>query len=404
MTQTIPKSLRLHLGIYGRTNVGKSSVLNYIAGQEVSITSPHRGTTTDTVDKVMELLPLGPVVFIDTAGLDDTSLLSGLRINRTRLAFDRSDIFIIITEPGIWGEFEEEVLNEAKQRKAPVVVLINKTDIKKPEQAFLDRLSQKLDGVFTVSALSQTDREGFLKAFKNKLIELAPADYFSPPKMFEGILKKGDIVVFVIPIDSQAPKGRLILPQVQAIRESLDDDIISVVTNEKTLSDVFLKLKSAPRLVVCDSQAVAQVAEKTPGESALTTYSMILSRQKGALKDSINGAKAIKNLKKGDRILIAEACSHHPLKDDIGRIKIPKWLEEHLGFKVAFDVCAGRDFTQELSSYALIIHCGGCMINNKAMLFRLAAAKKAGVPITNYGVCISYLKGVLERTSKPLAQ
>jgi [FeFe] hydrogenase H-cluster maturation GTPase HydF len=404
MRQEIPKSLRLHIGIFGRTNVGKSSVLNYIAGQDVSITSPHRGTTTDTVDKTMELLPLGPVVFIDTAGLDDTSLLSELRIKRTKLAYERSDIFILITEPGIWGKFEEHVVKEARQRKAPVVAIINKIDSKKPGQEFLKTVEGKVDGVFPVSAVSQDGREEFLKAFKNSLIELAPANYFAPPKMFEGILKKGDVVVFVIPIDSQAPKGRIILPQVQAIRESLDDDIISVVTNEKTLSDVFVKLKEPPQLVVCDSQAVALVDEKTPKTSQLTTYSMILSMQKGALKDSLEGAKAIKNLKKTDKILIAEACSHHPLKEDIGRIKIPKWLEEYLGYKVAVDVCAGRDFPENISSYALIIHCGACMINERAMLSRLEAARKAGVPITNYGVCISYLKGVLERTSKPLSR
>jgi [FeFe] hydrogenase H-cluster maturation GTPase HydF len=352
----------------------------------------------------MELLPLGPVVFIDTAGLDDVSLLSELRIKRTKLAYERSDIFIIITEPGTWGEFEEQVAKEARQRKAPVIAIINKIDFQKPEPDFLTTVSQKVDGVFPASAICQDGREDFLKALKNRLIELAPVNYFSPPKMFEGILKKGDTVVFVIPIDSQAPKGRIILPQVQAIRESLDDDIISVVTNEKTLSDVFLKLKETPQLVVCDSQAVALVAEKTPCTSQLTTYSMILSMQKGALKDSLEGVKAIKNLKKTDKILIAEACSHHPLKEDIGRIKIPKWLEEYLGYKIDFDVCAGRDFPENISSYALIIHCGACMINDRAMRSRLEAARKAGVPITNYGVCISFMKGVLERTSKPLSR
>ena len=396
-----PKSLRLHIGLFGRTNVGKSSLLNMIAGQDKAITSPHPGTTTDTVEKAMELLPLGPVVFIDTAGLDDKSVLGKQRVKRTKKIFDVSDIILIVTEPNIWTEYETNVINEAQKRKIPFIIVVNKTDIAEPSEDFIKLLKTKTDKYEFVSGININKRDEYVSALKKRFIQTVPDDFLNPPPLVGDLLTPGGLVYLIVPIDLQAPKGRLILPQVQTIRDALDSDAASIVVKEREYSHLIKTLNIKPNLAVCDSQVVLKMTADTPKDVKCTTFSILFSRSKGDLIESAKGAAAIPKLKHGDKILIAEACTHHPLEDDIGRVKIPRWLKQYAGCNIEADVCAGIDYPENLSQYKLIIHCGGCMINRRNMLSRIQQAKEAGVPITNYGVAISFVQGVLERVLSP---
>jgi len=396
-----PESLRLQIGLFGRTNVGKSSFLNMVASQDVAITSPLPGTTTDVVKKSMELLPLGPVVLLDTAGLDDKSLLSELRIKKSLKIFDRSDIFVLLVEPDIWSEYEDNILEEAGKRNTPVIIVVNKTDLKEPDRSFIEDLKKKAKSVLLCSSTDTEKRETYLDLFKKYLLLVCPEDFLKSPPLIGDLISPGGVAILIVPIDLQAPKGRLILPQVQTIRDVLDNDGAIMVVKEREYSYVLDNLKRPPDIVVCDSQVVLKMVADTPKNIKCTTFSILFSRYKGDLIESVKGVRAIDRLKSGDKILIAEACSHHALEDDIGRVKIPRWIRQYIGGDLEIDVYAGRDYPENLSDYKLVVHCGGCMITRREMLFRIHKAKEAGVPITNYGICISRVQGVLERTLSP---
>jgi [FeFe] hydrogenase H-cluster maturation GTPase HydF len=399
--RTTPKSLRLQIGIFGRTNVGKSSFLNLVVGQEVAITSPVPGTTTDVVEKTMELLPIGPVVFLDTAGFDDVSTLGELRVRKTKKIFDRSDIIIIVIEPETWTAFENSIVEEAKKRKIPFIIAINKIDIIDCSSVFLDKIKQITDKVILCSSVDRSQRDQYVNALKKQLLELCPEDYLSPPALVEDILPIQGLAVLIIPIDKEAPKGRIILPQVQTIRAILDNHAASVVVKESEYTQTLNRLAGSPDLVICDSQVVLKMVTETPNNVACTTFSILFSRYKGDLAELAKGVSAIDQLHPGDKILIAEACSHHAIEDDIGRIKLPRWLSQYVGGELQLTVCAGRDYPDNLKEYKLIIHCGACMITRKEMLYRIQLAKEAGVPITNYGLCISLVQGVIDRVLSP---
>lgn len=396
-----PKSMRLQIGIFGRTNVGKSSFLNMVAGQDVAITSPVPGTTTDVVEKVMELLPVGPVVFLDTGGLDDDSTLGSRRVERTRKVFDRSDVSILILDADRWTEFEEEVVHEAQARKSPLILVVNKSDLTPPSAAFLEKIKQKTSRILVCSSTDRARRDEYVNLLKQFLLEVCPEDFLMAPAMLGDLMPKGGLAILIIPIDFEAPKGRIILPQVQAIRDALDHDSMTLVVKESEYKDALQKLKTPPDLVVCDSQVVDRMVAETPPGVRCTTFSILLSRIKGDIAEMTKGALAVESLKEGDKILISESCSHHAIEGDIGRIKIPKWIQKYLGYEIKINVCAGRDFPDDLKNYKLIIQCGSCMLTRRETLARIQKAKQAGVPITNYGLCISYLQGVLERVIEP---
>ncbi len=396
-----PKGLRLHLGIFGRTNVGKSSFLNMVAAQSVAITSPIPGTTTDVVEKAMELLPLGPVVFLDTAGVDDCSSLAEKRLEKTRKVFERSDVVLLVTEPNQWTEFEEGVLNEAAQRKIPSLVIVNKTDLAAPSEDFLKKIQERTGKVLLCSSIAEATRDQSVNELKKLLIQAVPDDFLNPPALIGDLLPPGGVVVMMVPIDLEAPKGRLILPQVQAIRDTLDNDAAAIVVKEREFRAILENLKRPPDLVVCDSQVVLKMTGETPAQVKCTTFSILFSRLKGDLNEMARGAATIHRLKTGDRVLVAEACTHHALEDDIGRVKIPRWLRQFTGLDLQMDTYSGHDFPKNLSEYKLVIHCGSCVLTRREMLFRIQEAKRAGVSITNYGMAISVLQGVIERTLAP---
>jgi [FeFe] hydrogenase H-cluster maturation GTPase HydF len=398
---TTPKGNRLHIAIFGRTNVGKSSLLNYLIGQEIAITSPVAGTTTDVVEKAAELLPLGPVLFLDTAGLDDTSELAEARLKKTQRIFERADAILLVTEPEQWTPYESTVLAEAEARKIPVLIVVNKIDRASPSPASLDSLMQKTGRVVQLSCLDPQGREMAMAFFKRHLIEMAPDNVIETPTLIGDLMPPGGLAVLVVPIDLQAPKGRLILPQVQTIRDALDNDASALIVKERELATTLTYLNRKPDLAVCDSQAILKVSADVPKEIPCTTFSILFARQKGNLSVAAAGAAAIETLRPGDRVLIAEACSHHPLQDDIGRIKIPRWLAQYVGGELKVDVLAGRDYPEGLDQYRLIIHCGGCMLTRREMLSRLERAKEASVPVTNYGLAISFTQGVIRRVLSP---
>jgi len=396
-----PKGNRLHIALFGRTNVGKSSLLNFLVGQDIAITSPIAGTTTDVVEKAAELLPLGPVLFLDTAGLDDTSSLSGLRLDKTEKVYKRADIVILVTESEIWTQYEDTVLDKAKNNNIPVLIVINKIDLQEPSSDYLGRLKKKTERIVPLSSLDWLSRDTHVETLKRYLIDVSPDDFIQTPTLVGDLLPAGGLTVLVIPIDLQAPKGRLILPQVQTIRDALDNDAAALIVKERELAPTMSFLNRPPDLVVCDSQAILKVSADVPKNIFLTTFSILFARQKGDLVTAAEGATHIETLKPGDRILIAEACSHHPLQDDIGRVKIPRWLRQYVGGEVETTVYSGRDYPENLQNYRLIIHCGACMLTRREMLNRIQQAKEARVPITNYGLAISFLQGVIRRTLSP---
>jgi len=394
---TTPKGNRLHIALLGRTNVGKSSFLNMVTGQDVAITSPIAGTTTDVVEKAMELLPLGPVL----AGLDDASELSPLRQKKTTKIFDRADVAILVTEADAWGNYEDEVLAEMDTRNIPVIVVINKIDLHRPSESFLRDLKENTSRIVPVSSLDTERRNSFLDALKQLLLDVAPDDFVQPPSLVGDLLPPGGLAVLVVPIDLQAPKGRLILFQVQTIRDALDNDAAVVIVKERELPSTLTLLNRPPDVVVCDSQAILKVSADVAQAIPLTTFSILFARQKGDLAMAAEGVAHIETLQSGDRVLIAEACSHHPLQEDIGWVKIPRWLKQYVGGDIRTDVSAGRDYPENLQDYKLIIHCGGCMLTRREMLGRMQQAREAHVPVTNYGLAISFTQGVARRTLSP---
>ncbi len=395
--QKTPKGFRLHIGLFGRRNVGKSSLLNAMTRQAVSIVSDVAGTTTDPVEKPMELLPIGPVLFIDTAGIDDVGALGELRVQRTRQIFDRTDVGVVVCPAGQWGPYEEAVLSELQGRGAPAIVVFNKSDLGGPEPDLVERL--KAAKVRTVSTVASRG-EGIID-LREALIRQAPEEFINAPSIVGDLVPAGELVVLVVPIDLEAPKGRLILPQVQAIRDVLDTDGYCMVVKERELRDALERLNRPPALVVTDSQSFLKVAGDTPPGVPMTSFSILFARNKGDLNEFVRGAMAIDRLSSGDRVLIAEACSHHPIGEDIGRVKIPRWLQQYVGGKLEFTSVQGHDFPDDLTPYKLIVHCGGCMWNRREMLTRILRCRQAGVSITNYGVAIAYSLGIFERALSP---
>ncbi len=401
-----PKGLRLHIGLFGRRNVGKSSLLNAITRQQVSIVSDVAGTTTDPVEKPMELLPLGPVLFIDTAGIDDEGALGEMRVARTRKVFDRTDLGVVIAEPGVWGFFEQQILDELRSRKCPVIVVFNKSDLGEPDAALVERLKkEKVRTVRTVCVeVAGQGRPAYntgILDFRQALLDTAPADFLNNPAILADLVGPGEMAVLVVPVDKEAPKGRLIVPQVQAIRDLIDGDAFALVVKERELREALDRLKRPPKLVVTDSQAFLKVVADTPRDIPLTSFSILFARYKGDLNEMVRGALACETLRPGDRILVAEACSHHPIAEDIGRVKIPRWLTQLVGGKLHFDTMQGHDFPDDLASYKLVIHCGACMLNRREMLTRILRCKQAGVPISNYGLVVAYSLGIFERALEP---
>ncbi|MCK5844066.1 MAG: [FeFe] hydrogenase H-cluster maturation GTPase HydF, partial [Victivallales bacterium] len=377
--QKTPKGLRTQIGIFGRRNSGKSTFLNALTRQDVSVVSEFPGTTTDPVEKAMEMLPLGPVLFIDIAGIDDTGALGEKRVAKTVKIFDRADVAVIVADPRDWGEFETELVSEFEKRSTPVLVVLNKSDIVIPDTDLVKQLEESKIPFMSVSALTG---EGVDK-FRDKLVDILPDSFFMPSTILGDLVTPGDLVVLVVPIDLEAPKGRLIMPQVQTIRDLLDNDAYCMVVKERELRDALDSLKKKPALVVTDSQAFLKVAGDTPDDVPLTSFSILFARYKGDLRSFVDGARAIEDLRPGDKVLVAEACTHHPIGEDIGRVKIPRWLTQYVGGKLNFTSIQGHDFPKDLSEYKLVIHCGSCTFNPRMLMSRLLECKRQNVPITN---------------------
>ncbi len=395
---TTPQGERVHIALFGRRNVGKSSLINALTGQEVSIVSDVKGTTTDPVYKAMELLPLGPIMIIDTPGLDDEGALGELRIQRTRDVLNKTDVALLVTETefGI-GTCEQAILALVRAKNIPLLVVFNKADLAPPSEEALKRAAEVAQ--VPVHCVSSTTQEG-VEELKLALAKIVPeeADKF---QLVGDLLSPSDLVVLVTPIDKAAPKGRLILPQQQTIRDILEADAIAVVTKEFELRETLENLAKKPRLVITDSQVFAKVSADTPRDVPLTSFSILFARYKGDLETLVRGAKAVETLKDGDRILVSEGCTHHRQSDDIGTVKIPRWLRQHTGKQLVFEHASGMKYPKELTQYALIIHCGACMLNRREMHYRIAQAKAAGVAIVNYGVLIAYMQGILTRCLEP---
>ncbi len=395
--QNTPKGLRLHIGLFGRRNVGKSSLLNAITRQQTSIVSEDAGTTTDPVEKPMEMLPIGPVLFIDTAGIDDIGALGAKRVEKTRRVFDRTDLAVIVACAGEWGDFEDALVADFEHRKTPLLVVFNKSDLARPRDAIKAGLDSRKIPHIELSALSPDCRH----PFRDRLIQSLPEEYVQSPTIVGDLIRPGDVVMLVVPIDLEAPKGRLILPQVQTLRDLLDHDACGLVVKEREMREALGRLREPPALVVTDSQAFLKVAADTPDGVRLTSFSILFARMKGDLNTFARGARVIDALRPGDRILMAEACTHHQIGDDIGRVKIPRWLTQVVGGKLHFEHIQGCDFPEDLSPYKLAIHCGSCTFNRRNLLSRIEKCNAAGLPITNYGIAIAKTLGILERALGP---
>ena len=387
-----PKGLRLHFGLFGKRNAGKSSLINALANQNISIVSSVAGTTTDPVEKAFELHPIGPVVFMDTAGIDDIGDLGQARVKKSLSVLEWMDIAIIVCEAGTWGEHEEKLLQLTHQNATPTIVVFNKTDLSEVSVDLLQLIQKRGYPVVLTSAATQQG----IEQLRNTIIQMVLSQTEPDRPLMGDLAHAGDTVILVTPIDTGAPKGRLILPQVQAIRELLDSGAKCFVIKEDRIKETLQELKVPPALVVTDSQVVLRVVKEVPEPIPVTTFSIQMAYAKSDLKEMAIGAAAISKLKPGDRVLISETCSHHPLKDDIGRIKIPNWLKQKFG-DIQIDIAVGKDFPTDLTPYKVIIQCGGCIVTRRHMLARLRAAKAQGVPMTNYGVAISLLQGVLDR-------
>lgn len=388
---------RLHLAVFGRMNAGKSSLINAFSGQPTAIVSETPGTTTDPVYKSMELLPLGPVVLIDTAGFDDRSgELGAQRREKTMKVLARTDLALLVVDARATDlSHEKEWLAQLKEKEIPVIVVINKTDtgIGPVTAAWM----QEIPAV-QVSALDGTG----IETLKKRIIEIAPGQW--EPPFLRDLVQPGEVVVLVTPIDLGAPKGRLIMPQVKALRDVLDADALPLMCKERELPAGLAALKQKPALVVTDSQVFPQVNADLDQDIPLTSFSILSARQKGDLPRLVNGARSIARLKPGDRVMIAESCSHHPLEDDIGRVKIPRWLEHYVGGGLRIETAPGTAFPDNLEEFGLVVHCGGCTLNRKEMLGRIEQAERRGVPITNYGVLIAWVKNVFPRALSPFPE
>ena len=390
------KSMRLHIGIFGKTNVGKSSILNKITNQQTSIVSELAGTTTDVVEKSMELLPIGPINLLDTAGIDDETLLAKERIEKSLNVLTRTDVAILVCDYNGLNKFDKKLIEKFKELHIPYIIVVNKTDIEKPTNETIKELEQYCNYVIQTSA---TKDEELVYKFKEAMVKLLPEDFVNSPQIAGDLVDKKSTVIMVIPIDKEAPKGRIILPQVQTLRDLLDNNCITLCVKESELQQAIENLKEPPALVITDSQAFKNVSQIVPEHIPLTSFSILFARLKGDLNSFINGAKAIDDLKDGDKVLILESCTHHAIDDDIGRVKIPNLLRKKTGKNLVIENFSGHDFPQ-ISGYNLIIHCGACMTNRKEVLSRILIASQQGIPITNYGITISYCLGILDRATK----
>jgi [FeFe] hydrogenase H-cluster maturation GTPase HydF len=396
MTDKAMRGDRLHIAIFGRRNAGKSSLINAMTGQPVAIVSDVPGTTTDPVFKSLEFQPIGPVVLIDTAGIDDRD--DGLGAERKKKAIavlEKSDLALLVVDAGSLDfSYENELLQKFRARSIPAIVVANKTDLAVAE----DRAWFRDKAYVGVSALTGLGMD----ELRQRILAMAPSQW--EPPFLRDLVREGDVVVLVVPIDTGAPKGRLIMPQVKALRDALDAGAMPLSCRESELAAALGSLKRPPVLVVTDSQAFSLVAGVVPDEILLTSFSILSARQKGDLPGLVEGVLAVPSLRSGDKVLIAESCSHHPLSDDIGRIKLPRWLNEYAGGGLDIDTVPGSSYPEDLSSYRLVVHCGACTLNRREMLRRQELPAKAGVPMTNYGVLISFLKNVFPRALRPFPE
>lgn len=382
-----PFADRIHIGIFGKRNAGKSSIINAMTGQNLAIVSDVKGTTTDPVLKAMELLPLGPVVMIDTPGLDDEGELGTLRIQKAYQILNKTDIAVLVVD-GVEGMTHEDeaILEQIKAKKIPYVIVMNKADL---AEHVIDTCENNTIWVSTVTGTN-------IYELKELIARQVPAEDMKH-KIVGDLIEPGDFVVLVVPIDSAAPKGRLILPQQQTIRDILESDAAAIVVKEHELKETLHSLGKKPKLVITDSQAFEEVSAIVPSDIQLTSFSILFARYKGNLETAVNGAHFLDKLESGDTILISEGCSHHRQCDDIGTVKLPRWITKHTGKDLTFEFSSGIEFPTDLSPYRLIIHCGGCTLNEREMKYRLHCARDQGVPITNYGTAIAHMKGILER-------
>lgn len=397
MNQT-PTANRYAIGLFGRRNAGKSSLINALAGQPIAVTSDVPGTTTDPVKKAMELLPIGPVVLIDTAGLDDEGELGAKRVEKTYEELRRCNLALVVADAttGV-SAFEEEFLGQLKKRRIPALLVLNKSDASMPDGAALSALGARL-GV-TAVAVSALTGQGIAE-LKEQIVRASNFED-AEPALVGDLIQAGDFVVLVTPIDKAAPKGRLILPQQQTIRDILEKDAVAVITKEHELKLTLEKLGAPPALVITDSQAFLKVSADTPPEIPMTSFSILFARQKGDLAEMVRGVKRIECLAPGEKVLIVEGCTHHRQSDDIGTVKIPRWIRQIAGGGVAFEWASGACFPKDVSGYKLVVHCGGCMLNRREMSFRAEEAASQGVAVTNYGVLIAYVLGILPRALEP---
>lgn len=387
-----PSAERVHIGIFGKRNAGKSSLINAMTGQDLAIVSDIAGTTTDPVTKAMELLPLGPVVMIDTPGLDDTGELGAQRVRKAMQVMNRCDLAVVVIDAQEGQtDAHTELLTRLTAKNIPHVIAMNKCDL-------LDTVPADSEQVRYVSAATGAG----IYDLKEKIAHLVPSGN-NGRRIVADLLQPNDFVVLVVPIDSAAPKGRLILPQQQTIRDILEAGACSIVCRETELAATLQKLSQPPRMVITDSQAFASVSKDTPQDVPLTSFSILMARYKGRLASAVHGVRALETLQDGDTVLISEGCTHHRQCDDIGTVKLPRWIKEYTGKNINFAFTSGGEFPDDLTPYQLIVHCGGCMLNEREMKYRIARAQDDGVPMTNYGILISYVNGILERAIEPLA-
>ena len=392
-----PSSERVHISIFGRRNSGKSSLINALTNQRLAIVSDVPGTTTDPVSKSMEILPIGPVIVTDTAGIDDIGELGQMRVEKTLRVLENTDLAVLVIDScSVPGDFEEDLVRKIKDRDIPLLICASKID-EYPDFVHIKSWATTHSVLFVpVSAIT---RDG-IEALKAALVQISPAG-LSEPSLIGDLITGGDTVVLVVPIDKAAPKGRLILPQVMTIRDALDHDAVAITVKERELRSCLDNLNRKPKLVITDSQAFLKVDADTPKDIRMTSFSIIMARYKGDLAGFVAGARAIDDLRVGDRVLISEGCTHHAQADDIGRVQIPRWLRQMVGGELEFGFSSGKDFPPDFTSYDLIVHCGGCMINRREMLYRQRVAAEAGVPMTNYGVLLAKVHGILERALEP---
>lgn len=395
-----PSSERVHIGIFGKRNAGKSSLINAITGQNLAIVSEAKGTTTDPVYKAMELLPLGPVMIIDTPGIDDEGVLGSLRIQKAYQVLNKTDIALVIIDAAVGPSAEDlRLIKRINAKKIPLLIVINKCETINEDKKTAYQALLPNGKLLFVSAEQQLN----IFELKEAIAQTVPADE-NKAQIVADLLSPSDFVVLVVPIDSAAPKGRLILPQQQTIRDILEADAAAIVVKENELTNTLQNLGKRPKLVITDSQVFKKVAAETPADILLTSFSILFARYKGNLQTAVQGVTALENLEDGEKILVGEGCTHHRQCDDIGTVKLPRWIKEYTGKNPEFIFTSGTEFPLDLSPYKMIIHCGACMLNEREMQYRIKCAADQNIPFTNYGITIAYINGILKRTVEPFPQ